>query len=276
MIPCLPCPGRGSVKRWAVFVLLILWSAAGMAQMQFIRKTVRTGAIGLDVDPIGNYYLHTRTEIFKYNPFDTLFSRYSELQNGNISFMDVSNPMKITVFYANVSKVVFLDNTLNPTFTPTDLYALQLETATLVCSSYDNGFWVFDAPSFSLTRVNGFGEVDRTVKNINQLTGVDDLKPTALREKENLLYLADPDQGLFVFDIFGGFLKKWSLPGITDFSVIQKNIFYLRENRLYKFDTRLLEESSTELPHPNVRQVRVEKDRLYLLTRDGELYIYRF
>lgn len=247
-----------------------------MAQMQLIRKIVRPGAVGLDVDPIGNYYLHTRTEIFKYNPYDTLFSRYSELQNGNITFMDVSNPMKITVFYANVSKVLFLDNTLNPTFTATDLYALQLETATLVCSSYDNGFWVFDAPTFSLTRINGFGEVDRTVKNINQLTGTDDLKPVALREKENLLYLADPDQGLFVFDIFGGFLKKWALPGIGDFSVIQKNIYYLRDNRLYKFDTRLLEESSTALPHDAVRQARVEKDRLYLLTGDGELYIYHF
>ncbi len=217
-----PHPHRISLKRYAFFVLLCLWAATGMAQWQPIRKVIRPNAVGVDVDPIGNYYLHTRTEIFKYNPFDTLFSRYSELQNGGITFMDVSNPMKITVFYAGVSKVLFLDNTLNPTFTPTDLYALQLETATLVCSSYDNGFWVFDAPSFSLTRVNSFGEVDRTVKNINQLTGIEELRPTALREKENLLYLADPNYGLFVFDIFGGFLKKIPLPGIADFSVIQK------------------------------------------------------
>lgn len=270
----LPHPHRVSVKRYAFFVMLCLWAVTGMAQWQPIRKVIRPNAVGVDVDPIGNYYLHTRTEIFKYNPFDTLFSRYSELQNGGITFMDVSNPMKITVFYAGVSKVLFLDNTLNPTFTPTDLYALQLETATLVCSSYDNGFWVFDAPSFSLTRVNSFGEVDRTVKNINQLTGIEELRPTALREKENLLHLADPNYGLFVFDIFGGFLKKIPLPGIADFSVIQKNIYYLRENRLYKFDTRLMEETSTALPHADIRQVRVEKDRLFVLTKESELFIY--
>lgn len=261
--------------RCMAFLPLLLWVLTATAQLpKPIRKVTRPNAVGLDVDPIGNYYLHTRTEIFKYNPFDTLFSRYSELQNGNITFMDVSNPMKLTVFYAGVSKVLFLDNTLNPTFTPTDLYDLQLETATLVCSSYDNGFWIYDAPTFSLTRVNGFGEVDRTVKNINQLTGIDELRPTAMREKENQLYLADPAVGILVFDIFGGFLKKLPLPGITDFSVIQKNIYYLRENRLYKFDTRLMEESSQTLPHTDIQQVRVEKDRLYILTKGAELYIY--
>lgn len=242
--------------------------------MTLERKVVRKNAVGLDVDPLGNYYLHTPSEIFKYNPYDTLFSRYSELQNGPITSIDVSNPMKVTVFYATFSKVLFLDNTLNPTFTPTDLYQLQLETATLVCSSYDNGFWVFDAPSFSLTRINAFGEVDRTVKNINQLTGVD-IKPTALREKENLLYLCDPTAGIFVFDIFGGFLKKIPITGIQNFSVVQKNIFYTRENRLHKFDTRLLEETSSPLPQHEVKQARVEKDRLYILTPAGELFIYR-
>lgn len=256
-----------------VWALLLLGTLSAHAQLKPERKIFRKNAIGLDVDPIGNYYLYTRSEIFKYNPFDTLFSRYSELQNGPITSLDVSNPMKITVFYATFSKVLFLDNTLNPTFTSTDLYSLQLETATLVCSSFDNGFWVFDAPSFSLTRINSFGETDRTVKNINQLTGID-IKPVAMREKENLLYLADPAYGLFVFDIFGGFLKKIPVPGIRDFSVIQKNVFYERDDKLFKFDTRLAEESAVPLPGHNIRQARVEKDRLYILTDEGELYIY--
>lgn len=228
----------------------------------------------MGVDPLGNYYLNTATEIFKYNPFDTLFSRYSELQNGNITSIDVTNPMKITVFYAGFSKVVFLDNTLNPTFTATDLYSLGLETATLVCSSYDNGFWVFDAPSFSLTRVNAYGEVDRTVKNINQLTGIE-VKPTALKEKENLVYLYDPTYGIFVFDIFGGLLKKIPIAGIDNFSVVQKNFYYTKDDKLFKFDTRLLEETSTPLPKHNIKLAIVEKERLFILTTSGELFIYK-
>lgn len=254
--------------------LLLLLSIHTLAQWQPEKKIIRPNAIGMGVDPLGNYYLNTRTEIFKYNPFDTLFSRYSELQNGNITSIDVTNPMKITVFYATFSKVVFLDNTLNPTFTSTDLYQLQLETATLVCSSYDNGIWIFDAPSFSLTRINSFGDVDRTVKNINQLTGIE-IRPTVLREKENQLYLYDPAHGIFVFDIFGGFLKKIPLTGFDHFSIVNKNLFYTKGDKLFKFDTKLLEETGTPLPKHNIRQAIVEKERLFILTWDGELFIYK-
>ena len=262
------------MKKIILFPMLFLFCISVSAQLELEKKIVRKNAVGTGVDQLGNYYLNTPTEIFKYNPFDTLFSRYSELQNGNITSMDVTNPMKITVFYATFSRVIFLDNTLNSTFTPTDLYSLGLETATLVCSSFDNGIWIYDAPSFSLTRINSYGDVDRTVKNINQLTGIE-IRPTVLKEKENLVYLMDPSYGIFVFDIFGGFLKKVPITGIQNFSVVQKNFFYTREDKLYKFDSRLLEETSTALPKHDVKQALVEKDRLFILTTGGELYIYK-
>lgn len=262
------------MKSSLIVSLLFIVSFPAFCQLQLEKKITRDNAIGMGVDPLGNYYLNTRTEIFKYNHFDTLFSRYSELQNGNITSIDVTNPMKITVFYSTFSRVVFLDNTLNPTFTPTDLYQLELETATLVCSSYDNGIWIFDAPSFSLTRINSFGDIDRTVKNINQLTGIE-IKPTILKEKENQVYLYDPAHGIFVFDIFGGFLKKIPLTGMDNFSVVQKNFFYTKADKLYKFDTKLLEETSTPLPQHEVKQAMVEKDRLFILTPAGELFIYK-
>lgn len=255
---------------------LIFCSLLGTAfsQLSLEKKLINPKATGLNVDPLGNYYLNGTYEIFKYNPYDTLFSRYSELQNGPISSIDVSNPMKITVFYSTFSRVLFLDNTLNTTFTPTDLYDLGLETVNLVCSSYDNGFWVYDGPSFSLTRINNFGEIDRTVKNINQLTGIE-IKPSILREKENLVYLYEPLYGVFVFDIFGGLLKKIPLEGFENFSVSQKNLYYTRADRLYKFDTRLMEETSIALPKHSVKQALVEKERLYILTTEGELFIYK-
>ncbi len=35
-----------------------------------------------------------------------------------------------------------------------------------------------------------------------------------------------------------------------------------------------MEETSTALPHADIRQVRVEKDRLFVLTKESELFIY--
>lgn len=262
------------MKKIITFLCFSCIAISLCSQPVLLKKISKPGIIGLHADPLGNFYLNTPTEIFKYNQFDTLFSRYSELQNGAITSIDVSNPMKIVVFYATFSKVVFLDNTLNTTFVSTDLYSLGLETATAVCTSYDNGFWVYDAPTFSLTRINSFGEPDRTVKNINQLTGTE-IRPSFMLEKENTLYLYDDRIGVFVFDIFGGFLKKIPLVGIDRFSVVDKNLYFLRENRFIKLDTRIYQESTSSLPVENVKNAIVEKDKLYILTHSGEIYVYR-
>lgn len=255
-------------------VSITLVSLKSTAQLSLLKKQNVNGISGIKADPLGNYYLYNRSAIFKYNLSDTLFSRYSELQYGSLSGLDVSNPMKLTLHYAEVSMVVFLDNTLNPTFTPTNLYEVGLETAILVCSSYDNGFWAFDAPSFSLSRINSFGEVDRKVKNINLITGLD-IHPTQMLEKENQLYLYDPAAGIFLFDIFGGYLKKWPLTGFQTFSVDRKQLYYCKNNKLYQFDTKLFKENEMNLPVDDVLDTLVEKDRLYILSQSGNLFIFK-
>ncbi|MCG9912115.1 MAG: hypothetical protein MH137_12555 [Flavobacteriales bacterium] len=261
-------------RLFLLILLHVLFGANLFSQPVLVKSSTYPQALSIDADPLGNYYIRTGNSIFKYNLSDTLFSRFSELQNGTITCLDVSNPMKILLYYADVSKIVFLDNTLNPTFTSTDLYELELETATLACSSYDNGFWVFDAPSFSLTRINAFGEIDRKVKNINQLVRTQ-ISPTYLLEKENEVYLYDPAHGIFVFDIFGGFLKLWPLKGFLKFSVVQKNFFYVRYNKVYKYDTRNFTETYTALPQENVKEAVAQKDRLYLLTHNGQFFVYK-
>jgi hypothetical protein len=181
--------------------------------------------------------------------------------------------MKLTLFYETFSQVVFLDNTLNPTFTSTNLYDLDLQNATAVCSSFDNGFWVFNQPDFSLVRFNSFGEQYRKVKNLNLITGTE-LKPTRMVEKENRLYVYDPSAGIFLFDIFGGYLTRLQLKGFESFSVFDRQIYYSRSDSLLVWDMRSMKEESMPLPEKNIQCVRVEKNRLYLLTGNGKLSVY--
>ncbi len=265
-----------SVGRRLMWFLLLLCAGIFTTRAQslrLIKSTDLPGAMALEADPLGNSYLITPSAIFKYNLSDTLFSRYSELRFGPITTLDVSNPMKLTLFYETFSQVVFLDNTLNPTFTSTNLYDLDLQNASAVCSSFDNGFWVFNQPDFSLIRYNSFGEQDRRVKNLNLITG-SELKPTRMMEKENRLYVYDPGSGIFQFDIFGGFLSRLHLKGFESFSVFDRQIYYSRSDSLFIWDTRTLKEESLPLPEKEVQCVRVEKNRLYLLTRNGRLSVY--
>ncbi len=259
------------------FVLFCLfWSGTLKAQQVQLLKTTRLPwAMALEADPLGNYYVLNESTILKFTLSDTLFSRYSELRYGPIKTLDVSNPMKITLFYETFSQVIFLDNTLNPTFTSTNLYDLDLENTSAVCSSFDNGFWVFNQPDFTLVRINAFGEPDRRIKNLNLITGKE-LKPTRMLEKENRLFMYDPAFGIFQFDIFGGFLKQIPLVGFDSFSVWNKQLFYTRNDSLISLDLLTMKEQAAPLPLVNIRCVRVEKNRLYVLTREGQLSVFSF
>lgn len=254
----------------------LLLSGKGNAQrLELLKTTKLPWATALEADPLGNYYVLNESTILKFNLSDTLFSRYSELRYGPIKTMDVSNPMKITLFYETFSQVIFLDNTLNPTFTSTNLYDLDMQNASAVCSSYDNGFWVFNQPDFTLVRINAFGESDRRIKNLNLITGKE-LKPTRILEKENRLFMYDPALGIFQFDIFGGFLNRIPLTGFDSFSVWNRQIFYTRSDSLLIWDLLSMKEQAAPLPMQNISCVRVEKNRLYILTREGQLSVFSF
>jgi hypothetical protein len=254
---------------------LLLFGYVNAQRLELIKTTRFPWATALEADPLGNYYVLNESTILKFNLSDTLFSRYSELRYGPIKTLDVSNPMKITLFYETFSQVIFLDNTLNPTFTSTNLYDLDMQNASAVCSSFDNGFWIFNQPDFTLVRINAYGEPDRRIKNLNLITGKE-LKPTRMLEKENRLFMYDPLLGIFQFDIFGGFLNRIPLIGFDSFSVWNRQIFYTRTDSLFSLDLLTMKEQAAPLPLQNIRCVRVEKNRLYVLTREGQLSVFSF
>jgi hypothetical protein len=258
-----------------IFCCFILNGLTNAQRLELLKTSRLPWATALEADPLGNYYVLNESTILKFTLSDTLFSRYSELRYGPIKTLDVSNPMKITLFYETFSQIIFLDNTLNPTFTSTNLYDLDLQNTTAVCSSYDNGFWVFNQPDFTLVRINAFGEPDRRIKNLNLITGKE-IKPTRMSEKENRLFLYDPALGIFQFDIFGGFLNRIPLTGFDSFSVWNRQIFYTRNDSLYSLDLLTMKEQTAPLPLQNIRCVRIEKNRLYVLTREGQLSVFLF
>src|SRR5688572_3667151 len=86
-----------------------------------------------EADNFGNIYTVKNEELCKYLPNGKRHARYSNLRYGNITSLDVSNPLKILLYYRDFQQIIFLDNQLSVNSNPVSLELLGLEQAHLVC-----------------------------------------------------------------------------------------------------------------------------------------------
>lgn len=257
-----------------VFLLVFsFFQHLAIGQMKLLKEFPVKNPQILCSDELGNYYVSDGQEILKFNFKDSLFMRYSALNLGTISSIDVTNPLKILVFYKEISRIAFMDNTLSNYSESLDLQDLGLDQATLACTSYDNGIWIYDRINFQLIRFNKKFEKQYSTKNLNLIVKSDFL-PNFMLEKENFLYVNDPQSGIAVFDAFGGFLKTIPIRGLTNFQVTQNRINYVKDGIYYSFDMKKLYETHISLTDSNVKAVRVEGDKIIILT-DNFLKIYK-
>lgn len=251
-----------------VFVVVVLGWINSTAQELKELTTIEGEFDVLVTDHIGRVYLTQGYELFLYSEKGELMYQFSDLSRGEIEHLDVRNPLKLLLFYPGYGQIAFLDNTLSATRDIVELNQLQLELAQLVCTSFDNGFWVYDPVSFGLFRFDQGLNVTNEVSNINMLVG-SELNPTQMMEHDSWLYMYDAEYGIFVFDSFGTYIKLIPIPGAKGMSVRSNGIFLEFENRLVKYDHLSFQQIEIELPISNYRSVRIEKKKLFFLTDNG-------
>jgi hypothetical protein len=261
--------------RLILFAMLLL-TAAKNAPPENWRQQWKVPVKGtkLYADNLGNPFVVNADELIKFRDDGSVFRLYSNKSLGAITSVDVSNPLKILLFYKDFSRIVFLDNTLSANGNPIYLDEYGLEQASQVCTSYDNGFWVFEPVHYRLIRFNQHLQETTRVLNLNQLTG-SALRPAFMLEHENKLYMSDPERGILQFDIFGTYIKTIPLKGIKKFRVAGDAIFYTNgHGALNSFGLKTLTKSQLDLPIKDYADWEFGKDRLLLLSADS-LFLYR-
>ncbi|MFM1874348.1 MAG: hypothetical protein RL266_85 [Bacteroidota bacterium] len=227
----------------------------------------------ISTDHIGKVYVTKHHELFLYSEKGDLLYQFSDLSRGEIEHLDTRNPLKILLFYPDYSQIVFLDNTLSRTRENVNLMNLGLELARLACTSFDNGFWVYDPVSFRLVRFDQGLNLTNEVANINQLLGVE-INPAQMVEDDSWLYLHDPEYGVFVFDSFGTYTKLIPIKGAQQVIVRSNGIFFLMKTGLIKYDPLSFDQLEIILPTDDFSQISIEKKQLFMLNDQGVL-VYR-
>src|SRR6476659_8841896 len=98
-------------KHSALFLILIL---ASFIPPENLKPLVIKGKYDyFKADNLNNVYMIKDDELIKYLPDGRFFRRYSNLKLGTITSVDVTNPLKILVYYRDFQQIIFLDNQLS-------------------------------------------------------------------------------------------------------------------------------------------------------------------
>ncbi len=230
----------------------------------------------ITVDELGNLFLINDEQLTKFDVDGKLLYTYSNLYNGNITSVDAGNPFKILVYYRDFSQIVFLDNFLSKSAEPVNLETLNLELTTLVCSSYNNGFWVYLPQSFEIIRVGQDMLVSHRSGDLSSIVR-NKIVPNYLVEKDNFVYLNAPDIGIMIFDKYGTYYKTIPLKNLNYFQVEGNNIISSSETKMRIYNLKTLEESLSNLPEDDPICVSFKysfKPKLLFLLNENGINFY--
>lgn len=198
-------------------------------------------------DNLGFIYLITQQNaIEKYAPDGRLLTRYTNNRLGVAAALDVTNPLKVLVWYADFRTVVFLDRSLT-LLGEFNLSAAGYPEVRAVAAAQDGNLWLYDEIRFQLRKMTPEGEPLFESQALNQL-GFGRLQMSCLYDDGNEVLAADPAEGLLWFDIYGQYQKTLPWKGIETFIVDQHRVMYSKDGVLHL--EYLLTPVSQTLPLP--------------------------
>lgn len=251
-----------------IILLILVCVCFSFIKDEPIKKSIISKIDLFTSDNIGNVYIVNGDEVKKYSPKGELLKVYSNKKLGKISSIDATNPLRVLLFYKDQSQLVILDSQLSPNGNPIDLLGMNLEQSDVVCSSFNNGLWLFNRQNNELVRLNQSLEKVVSTGNLNALLNAD-LKPNFMIENGSYLYLNNSSDGIYVFDIYGTYYKTISLFSLNHFQVNENVVYYYKDSIFAKYDTKLLAVSDSVFAKPYPKDVRIGNNTFFKMYSDS-------
>ena len=268
-------------KRTLIFFLLIMLFDKSNAQKDSTFKLVRVikgDIVSFTVDNLDNIYiLNSRNQVKKLSPEGDSIAVYNDVKRfGTATLIDVSNPMKVLLFYRDFATVVSLDRLLNMR-NSIDLRKQNVLQAKAIGQSYDNKIWVYDEVENKLKKIDEDGKLLLETSDFRLVLGQSP-QPTKLFDESKYVYLYDPALGVYVFDYYGSLKNNIMIIGWQNFKVVDKFIYGSKNDTLYRYEINTFRYDEWKMPAEiaHSKAFNFTSARLYALKNDAiEIYSIR-
>ena len=239
-------------------------------------KIIKGNYTDFNVDNLDNIYLITPgDQLKKINSKGDSVGVFNDVKRyGNVHSIDVTNPLKILLYYKNFATVVVLDRFLNIRNT-INFRKKNIFTVQTIATSYDNNIWLFDEQDYKLKKINEEGKLLQETTDFRML--FDSIpSPTQLTDKENFVYLYDAEKGFYIFDYYGSFKNRLPFLNWSNVAISEKNMYGFKNNKLFSYELNSLTLKEYILPavFANQTAIKAINGKVYLLKADG-IYIYQ-
>ena len=196
------------------------------------------------------------------------------LRYGKIYSADVTNPLKILVYYKDFSTILILDRYLS-TRAVIDLRKLNMTQVKAIAQSYDGNIWLYDEAEGKIKKIDDNNTVLLESADL-RLVFDEALSPATIIDDNGELYLYDTNKGWLIFDYYTTFKTRLAYTNWGDVEVIDKKLYGHDATRFYYAAERDINYHAIT---PNISLSRVVKtqwqqNNLYALTNAG-LQVYK-
>jgi hypothetical protein len=216
-------------------IFLLLFLVSFWANCQKI-EALKISTLPLNADEFIGFdgfdnYFYLKNNVF-YKKSSQIDTQYANFSLGNPSKVDLTNPLKMVLFYEKFNTVVLLDNQLN------ELQKINFSNqdnsiiATFSSLSSLNSIWLFDSVQQQLIR---YDLQSNTTTNIgNPIQGLAKIIGTNF----NYFYWIDAQNQLFSLSIFGDLKPYGKLIDGTNYQIVTDSLLIFEQNnelKLYDF-----------------------------------------
>lgn len=274
------------MKGILLILLVFSWPVQGIGQSDTSFRLLRVmegDIVDFTTDNLDNIYvLNSRNQVKKFNKDGDSVAVYNDVRKfGQATLIDVSNPLKVLLYYKDFATVVMLDRFLNAV-NVVDLRKQGVLQAKAIGQSYDNKIWVYDELEAKLKKIDEDGKLMLETPDFRLLL-TQAIAPVKIFDENRYVYLYDSLKGAYVFDYFGALKNGILVQGWQNFKVSGKFIFGSKADTLYRYEISTFQYDDWPMPEPirNSKSFNFSSSRLYALKnecngKESCIYIYSF
>jgi hypothetical protein len=251
-------------------------TASGNSNDTFLlERTIRGDFNAMEIDILNNLYLITvSNQLKKISSRGDSIAVFNDVKKfGNPSLIDVTNPLKVLLYYKNFATVVMLDRLLSPR-NSINFRQQQIFSVKAIATSYDNNVWLFDEQDLKLKKIDENGKILQETTDWRLI--MDEVpSPQNIIDANNFVYLYDPAKGFYVFDYYGTYKNNLPFLHWENIAISGNRLTGFSNRQFFSYGLQTLQLKTYNLPPflNNYSSIKAMNGKLYLLKKEGiEIY----
>jgi len=157
---------------------------------------------------------------------------YTNIRFGNITSVDITNPLKILVFYGDFNTILFLDNRLNELTDPLNFTVTSVSAHIAFASiSSDDSLWLYSMDDNVLRRWN---HQTKKIQFVSQPISFYDDTIIPIKQLSNYkTYWLIGKKKVLLFNEYGTYLGTKKADHAEDLYPHENGLIYIKDHKLY-------------------------------------------